>query len=54
VGAVNTSDLVELAIIPEKLTSSFVTIFLPDTDLDAISESLYKRKFSKVALQKGV
>ena len=56
VGAVNTSDLVELAIIPEKWTSSFMINFLPDTgaDLDAIPESLYKRKFSKVALQKGV
>jgi hypothetical protein len=53
---VNTSDLVELAISPEKWTSSFMINFLPDTgaDLDAIPESLYKRKFSKVALQKGV
>jgi len=56
VGAVNTSDLVELAIRPEKWTSSFMINFLPDTgaDLDAIPESLYKRMFSKVALQKGV
>jgi hypothetical protein len=53
---VNTSDLVELAISPEKWTSSVMINFLPDTgaDLDGISESLYKRKFSKVALQKGV
>jgi hypothetical protein len=56
VGAVNTSDLVELAVSPEKWTSSFMINFLPDTgaDLDAIPELLYKRKFSKVALQKGV
>ncbi|KZR97579.1 Uncharacterized protein APZ42_007458, partial [Daphnia magna] len=56
VGAVNVSDLVELAVNPEKWTSSLVINFLPDTgaDLDAIPESLYKWKFSKVALQKGV
>jgi hypothetical protein len=56
VGALNASDLVELAVNPEKWTSSIVIDFLPDTgaDLDAIPESLYKRKFSKVALQKGV
>ena len=56
VGAVNTSDLVELVISPEKWTSSFMINFLPDTgaDLDAIPESLYKRNSSKAALQKGV
>jgi hypothetical protein len=50
--AVNTSDLVELTIRPEKWASSFMINFLPDTgaDLDTIPESLYKRKFSKVAL----
>ncbi|KZS03678.1 Uncharacterized protein APZ42_033523 [Daphnia magna] len=55
VGAVNASDLVELAVNPEKWTSSLLINFLPDTgaDLDAIPESLYKRKLSKVALQKG-
>jgi hypothetical protein len=46
--AVNTSDLVELAISPEKWTSSFMINFLPDAgaDLDAIPESLYKRKLN--------